>query len=122
VLNTIWIATALGLIGGVALAYLIGGAVARRFTVTSPAVRLGLAGAAIALLPALFLSLVLGGTLGGAWGEHYLGQVGFPSSGVPIGLALGIALVFACVVLVGATLGILSGKAIHCYRQWRVRG
>jgi hypothetical protein len=121
VIDAIWTATALGLIGGVALVYVIGSALARRFPSRSLAVRLALAGAAIAVLPAFFLSFVVGGTLGGAWGEHLLGRIGMRSSGVPVGLALGISLVFACVVLVGATVGVLLGKAVLCYQQWRVR-
>ena len=124
-LSPIWIATALGLVGGVALAYVLGKAVLPRLVPTSQGMllvrRLAFAGTLVAFLPAFFLSFVVGGTLGGAWGEYLFGQVGLPFSGVPVGLALGIALVFALVLLGGATIGLLLGKVVLCYQQWRVR-
>jgi hypothetical protein len=82
---------------------------------------LALAGTVIAVLPALFLSLVVGGTLGGAWGERAFDQLGLDSSGAPVGLALGIALVFALVVIAGATIAVFSGKALISYRNRRTR-
>jgi len=88
---------------------------------TSLMVRLALAGSVVALLPAFFLSFVVGGTLGGAWGEYFFRQLGLGPVGVPFGLAVGIALVFAVVLLGGAAMGVLLGKAVLYYRQWRVR-
>ena len=125
IINPIWIATLIGLAGGVALAYQLGKtllprAISQTRHVTL-AIRLALAGTVVALLPAFLLSLVIGGTLGGAWGESALGQLGFHASGAPIGLALGIAIVFALVVIAGAMLGILLAKALIAYRQWRLR-
>lgn len=123
--GAIWIATALGLAGGVVLAYVLGKAVLPRAVAksqdTSLVVRLAFAGTVVALLPALFLSFVVGGTLGGAWGKQLFGYLGIPSSGVPFGLASGVALVFALVLLGGAAIGILLGKAVACYRRWRAR-
>lgn len=125
IFNPIWIATLIGLVGGVALAYQLGKlvlprAIARTKHVTL-SIRLAIAGIVVALLPALLLSLVVGGTLGSAWGEQALGKLGFPASGAPIGLALGIAAVFALVLIGGALLGILMVKAIDSWRQWRLR-
>jgi RsiW-degrading membrane proteinase PrsW (M82 family) len=114
-LSPVWIATALGLAGGFLLAYALGRALLPRWVGKSGhlslLVRLAFAGTVVALLPALLLSLVVGGTLGGAWGERVFAWLGFPS-GAPIGLALGVALVFALVVLSGAACGVLLGKAL----------
>jgi len=127
VINPIWIATLVGLAGGVALAYRLGKlllprAIAKTKHVTL-SIRLAIAGTIVALVPAFLLSLVVGGTLGGAWGEQALGRLGFPASGAPIGLALGIAAVFALVLIGGALLGILIGvllsRAVVLYRQLR---
>ena len=121
----IWIATALGLAGGVVLAYAAGRTILPRMVARSQdmylAVRMALAGAIVALLPAFFLSIVVGGTLGGAWGEQVFRQIGVPSSGVPSGLAIGIALVFAAVLIVGTGMGLLLAKAVIVYRQRRFR-
>ncbi len=107
------------------LAYAIGNAVLPRAVAKSEDmllfVRLTFAGTVVALLPALFLSFVIGGTLGGAWGERVFSQLGIPLSGVPAGLALGIALVFALVVLGGGAIGFFLGKAVIRHRQRRVR-
>ena len=120
-----WIATALGLAGGLLLAYGLGIAILPRWVEksehTALLVRMAFAGTVVALLPALLLSLVVGGTLGGAWGERVFDQLGFPS-GAPIGLALGVALVFAFVILAGAASGIFLGKVVARYRQRRLRG
>jgi hypothetical protein len=123
--SPIWIATALGLGAGVVLAYAVARAALPRAVARAEDallfVRLAFAGAVVALLPALLLSLVVGGALGAAWGERVFGRFGVPSSGVPVGLALGIALVFALVMLGGGAIGILLGKAVICYRQRRER-
>lgn len=118
--SPIWIATALGLAGGLVLAYALGKAVLPRWVEKSEhislLVRMAFAGTVVALLPALLLSLVVGGTLGGAWGERAFAQLGF-SSGAPIGLALGVAVVFALVLVAGAAAGVLLAKALVRYRQ-----
>jgi len=124
-LSPAWIATLLGLAGGLALAYTLGKAILPRLVARSQhmslLVRMAFAGTVVAALPALFLSIVVGGTLGGSWGAHAFGRLGLPASGAPIGLALGIALVFALVVVGGAAIGVLLGKAVVIYRRWRVR-
>ena len=124
-LNPIWVATILGLGGGLALTYVVASVLLPRLVANSRhmsfLVRLAYAGTVVAVLPALFLSLVVGGTLGGAWGEYVFGQIGLPSTGVAVGLALGVALVFALVLVGGAAIGVFLGRAVAFYRQWRVR-
>ncbi|KPK04292.1 MAG: hypothetical protein AMJ64_14015 [Betaproteobacteria bacterium SG8_39] len=119
--GSIWIASALGLLGGVALAYAVAKPGVPRMIAGAKdgllLARLALAGTLIALLPALFLSLVAGATLGGAWGRQIFAPYGLAASGAPIGLALGIALVFAGVVLSGTAAGILLGKTVLHYRR-----
>src|SRR5258706_270794 len=51
----------------------------------------GIGGMFLGVVPALLLSIVVGGNLGGGWGEALLG----PLAGVPIGLAAGIVVVFS---------------------------
>jgi len=124
-LDPVWFSTALGLLGGLVLSYVLGKAIVPRLIAKSRhmpiLLYLALAGTVIAVLPALFLSLVVGGTLGGAWGERIFDQLGLDSSGAPVGLALGIALVFALVVIAGATIAVFSGKALISYRNRRTR-
>jgi hypothetical protein len=116
-----WIASALGLAGGVVFVYamtkaalprLIGGS---RNALTL--VRLALAGTLVALLPALFLSLALGATLGAAWGQELFAPYGLAPSGVPLGIALCVGLIFAGVVLAGTATGFAVGKALHRARS-----
>jgi hypothetical protein len=123
--SPIWIATALGLAGGLALSYALGSAVlpgiVAKVEDSLLFVRLAFAGTVVALLPAIVLSLVVGGTFGGAWGEYVFGRLGFPSSGAPFGLAIGVMLVFAVVLLSGGGAAIFLGKALIRYRQWRTQ-
>jgi hypothetical protein len=124
-ISPIWIATALGLAGGLAIAYALGSVALPRVIAKADDallfVRLAFAGTVVALLPAIVLSLVVGGTLGGAWGEYFFGRLGFASSGAPFGLAVGVALVFAAVLLCGAACAIVLAKALVRYRKWRSR-
>ena len=120
-----WIATVLGLAGGLVLAYGLGAAILPpwigRSDNVSLVVRLAFGGTVVAFLPALLLSLVVGGTLGSAWGEHFFPLVGLPSA-APIGIALGVGLVFSLVLLAGAALGILLAKALARYRRFESPG
>jgi hypothetical protein len=88
-----WIATALGLAGGLALAWWIAAAALPRLVQRSrkPAllVRLAFGGTVVALLPAVLLSIVVGATLGGG---------------------IGVALVFALVLLAGTFGGALLAR------------
>lgn len=90
-----WISTALGLAGGVALAWWIAAAALPRLVERSrkPAllVKLAFGGTVVALLPAVLLSIVVGATLGGA---------------------IGVALVFALVLLAGTFGGVLLARAL----------
>lgn len=54
-----------------------------------------------------FLSFVIGGELGGGWGEVALGRVG-----VPVGLAIGIAAILAAGLAIGAAIGGIVGYAV----------
>ena len=91
-----WIATALGLAGGFALAWWIAAAalprLAERARRPELLVKLAFGGTVVALLPAVLLSIVVGATLGGA---------------------LGVALVFALVLLAGTFAGVLLAHLLR---------
>ncbi len=124
--SPVWIATAAGLAAGVLIALALGAVALPRLMARAGnawlLVRFAFAGAIAALLPALFLSLVVGGTLGSIWGAYLSRQLGLGVSGVPFGLAIGIALAFACVVLLGGALGIGTAGIVLHYRLRRERG
>jgi hypothetical protein len=90
-----WIAAALGLAGGVALAWWIAAAALPRLAerARKPAllVKLALGGTVVALMPAVLLSIVVGATLAGP---------------------LGVALVFAAVLLAGTFAGALLARLL----------
>lgn len=121
----VWLATGFGLMGGALLAYVAVKPVLLKIISRSAdvvlTVRLVIAGIVVAILPALLLAIVVGGTLGGAWGEHLFGLIGFPGSGVPIGLASGIGLLFALVVLCGGAIGWLIAHGVVYLRRRHVR-
>jgi hypothetical protein len=124
-LESAWIATAVGLAGGVALAIALVRAVLPRIAAASPdpllMVRLAFAGTVVAALPALVLSLVVGATLGGALGRQLSALAGLGATAVPVGQAFGTALVFAVVLLTGTASGVALGKALFYRRQRRAR-
>jgi hypothetical protein len=60
----------------------------------------GYVGAAVATFPALFASLTLGGTVGGAWSEVLIGP-----SAIPIGIGVGI---FVALVGIATFVGALA--------------
>jgi hypothetical protein len=99
-----WLASALGLAGGIAAAYYVANPLLPVLVQRSPdrllAVRLALGGTIVALAPAFLLALVAGATLGGAWGGA-------------TGLALGVAFVFALVLLSGAAAGVLLARLLY---------
>ena len=88
-----WIASGLGLAGGLALAYWIAAAALPRLVERSRKpelmVKLAFGGTLVALMPALLLSIVVGATLGGA---------------------IGVAIAFAAVLLAGLFSGVLLAK------------
>jgi hypothetical protein len=117
----VWMATAIGVGGGFGLTYAVGKFALPHLVLKSRdnllAARLALAGALVAFLPAIALSFVVGATLGGAWGGYLTGQLGFGATGMPLGLAAGIALVFSGVLLCGMFGGVLIARAIIRFRK-----
>jgi hypothetical protein len=115
-------ATSLGVVGGVLLGYLGGKGFALKLSAgsSSPKIVLGcaLAGGLVMLLPAFFLSFVVGGNLGGGWGEVALGRIG-----IPLGLAAGICTVLTILLSSSALIGAVLGKAVASFRspnnRWR---
>jgi len=114
----IWVASILGLLGGFLLAYWMGKQLLPKMISAINdrmlAIWLVLRGTIAMLLPAFFLSFVVGGTLGGALGERWSQPLGLGIAGVPLGLASGIAVVFALVLVSGALGGGLVSRALSC--------
>lgn len=113
---TIFFAMGLGIVFGILI-----GRTASKFIITklgksSAAPRVvficAVASAFIFLLPALFFSFVVGGNLGGGWGEAASTALGLGSVGVPVGLTLGIAIFLGGGLLLGAFVGCLFGKVL----------
>jgi len=113
-IDTAAVATAVGLVAGTSLGYVGGHAAVGRLGSKPLMKTFGSVGGAIALIPALFLSFVVGGSFGGAYGEVLFGSVG-----VPIGLAFGIATVLAVGVILGASVGALIGRLVEHGRTTR---
>ena len=106
-----WLATALGLAGGFALAMALAKALFGRYLLT----RMVLGGLAVAIIPALVLGIAAGAPLGGAVGRQIFRELGLPSSGDMFGVASGVALMLALVVLAGGASGLAIVKAIECW-------
>ena len=99
---TDWVAAALGLAGGLALAWWIAAAalppLMERSNRPALLVKLAFGGTVVALLPALLLSVVVGATLAGA---------------------IGVGLVFAAVLLAGTFGGALLAALLSQERKRR---
>ena len=99
---TEWIAIGVGLAGGLLLSYHVGKLalppLVERSRKPGLLIKLSLGGTAIALLPALLLSVAVGGPLGAPWGA--------------LGLVAGVAAVFAVVLLSGTFAGVLLAKLL----------
>lgn len=97
---TEWLAIGIGLAGGLLLSYQIGKAVlpplVHRSRKPDLLIKLSLGGTVIAALPALLLSIVVGATLGMPWGAA--------------GIAIGVAAVFALVLLSGTFAGAVLAR------------
>jgi hypothetical protein len=65
-------------------------------------------GAAVAAIPAFFISITVGGSLGGGWAEAILG-----TSAIPVGVAVGMFVVLVGLVLICSTLAALIVRAIR---------
>ncbi len=111
--NLIFIAIAIGLFSGAFLGYWWSKSLAFRLSKRSIAPRVVLVcsagGAFLIMLPAFYISFIVGGNLGGGWGEVVSNSIGLGSVGVPIGLALGIAIISGCGLTFGALAGGLFG-------------
>jgi hypothetical protein len=97
-----WLAIAVGLAGGRLACYWIGQLTLPRLLARSRnpqlLVKLSLGGTVIAALPAVLLSIVVGATLGMPWGV--------------VGMVMGVAAVFALVLLAGTFLGVILARLL----------
>ena len=115
-----FISVGLGYIGGVLAVFFVAGrivAAALRDGPFDPAqrrivVRMAAAGGFVALLPALFLGAVVGGTFGGAYGEVISRSIGAGNAGVVPGIAVGMFAVVALVMCVAVGIGAYFGRFI----------
>ena len=116
--NAVILAVGIGVVAGVFAGFLLSKAIILRLGKHSSSPRIVItfaaAGALLILLPACFLSFVVGGNLGGAWGAVASESVGLSSFGVPFGLAGGIAIVLGVGLVFGALLGGLIGRLLIC--------
>ena len=120
---SIWGATIIGLCLGAVVAYLGGRSLLLKLVLTSGApdvvAKFGVAGIVISFVPALLLAVVVGGTLGSSSGQWLFDVLHMPVSGVPLGLGLGTAAVFAIVLAGGTTASLLAGRALVRYARGR---
>jgi hypothetical protein len=97
---TDWLAIAVGVAGGLLLCIYAGKTILSRLVERSKKpdllIKLSFGGTVIAALPALLLSIVVGAPLGAAWG--------------PVGMVVGVAGIFALVLLVGTFVGVLLAR------------
>jgi hypothetical protein len=115
-----FISVGLGYIGGVVAVLFVAGRIvagALRGTSFDTAqrrivVRMAAAGGFVALLPALFLGTVAGGTFGGAYGEVISRSIGAGNAGVVPGIAVGMFIVVALVMGLAVGIGAYSGRFI----------
>jgi hypothetical protein len=89
-----------GVAGGILAGRWLALRIVNRSSLSSIAKASPYAGAALAAIPSLVLSFVVGGNLGGGWGEEAFG-----AAGVPFGIFVGIGLVLATGVAVGYLFG-----------------
>jgi hypothetical protein len=115
-MNAMFVATSVGLIGGALVGYWLSKTLALKLSKRASGRRIvnvcASLGALLSLVPACFLSFVVGGNLGGSWGEVASAPLGAEKLGVPIGLSIGIALTLGVGLTVGTLLGGLAGKAL----------
>lgn len=95
-----WLAIGVGLAGGLLLSYHVGKLVlpplVERSRNPDLLIKLSFGGTLIGLVPALLLSTVMGAAVGGLWGS--------------VGIVLGVAGVFAAVLLAGTFAGVLLAR------------
>lgn len=85
------------------LAQLVAGSSANPGAVTMAAY----IGAAVAAIPAFFVSITVGGSLGGGWAEAIVG-----TSAIPVGVATGMFVVLVGLIVVASALAALIARAI----------
>jgi putative copper export protein len=112
--NLVFIAFAVGLSCGAYLGYRLGKFLAFKLSKQSIAPRVvrvcSVVCELLIVLPALYISFIVGGNLGGGWGEVASNSIGLGSIGVPIGLAVGIAIIFSGCLALGALVGGVIGR------------
>lgn len=110
------IAIAVGLSGGVFLGYWLSKLLTLKLCESSIAPRLVIAcstvGAILFALPALIVSFILGGNIGGGFGALITESIGLGSVGAPVGLTIGIAFILGTGLVVGALVGGLIGTLL----------
>jgi hypothetical protein len=103
----------IGIVGG----YLLSRRVVRRMTGYSFQPRfvvwLGVVGGFIALLPAFFLAMVVGGSVGGGIGTQMDETFGLNGAGALIGLLIGVAVVLTLVLAIGVATGVGIGRLVR---------
>lgn len=114
--NLIYLPIAIGILGGAFLGYWTSRPLAMKLSRNSAAPRLVLwcsaVGALLMALPALFLAIIVGGNLAGAWADATVFGVALASVAVPVGLAAGIAIIFGGGIAVGIVAGCLLGMLL----------
>jgi hypothetical protein len=106
--------TLLGYISGTAGGYVLSRRIVRRITSNSFQPRLivwlGVVGGLVALLPAVFLAMVVGASAGGGIGAAMDETFALKSAGAQIGFPIGVAVVFAVVLAMGVAAGASVGR------------
>lgn len=67
-------------------------------------------GFSLAAVPGVLSSVMVGGTIGGGWGERLSMWLGYGVIGVPFGIFLGMTFFTTVIVCVGGVSGALLGK------------
>jgi hypothetical protein len=110
------IAITVGLSGGAFLGYWPSKSLAFRLSKSSIAPRLVMVcstvGAILLMLPSLLFSFLFGGNIGGGFGAFVTESIGLGSTGAPVGLAFGIAVVLGSGLVVGALVGGMFGRLL----------
>lgn len=101
---------------GLLLGYWLSKALALKLSMKSNAPRFvtscSALGTLLIIFPALYVSFIVGGNLGGGLGEFVSKNMGFDFLGVPIGLFIGITIVFGSGIAIGSLVGGLIGRLI----------
>lgn len=115
-----FVVVALAYAGGIAASAVLGrriiAAVVRRRAATPEhrrsIVRMGVAGGLVALMPALLLGVVIGATLGSAYGVNTAGLIALGTSATVVGIGLGVFAVVAVILSGSVALGAWIGDRL----------